>query len=154
MAIFTARSHIVGGQSALARALTEAVKPRMSRAGDAMAKDAKARVVAAAPRGRDSGKRSTPLSSPSSYRTTITPTPTGFVLDFTVRGSGAFMAKFHATNTGSVAHEMRGNARGVTYFEETDTFTRRPFVHPGTSGTRWYDKAIEDVLDRLNSYLI
>jgi hypothetical protein len=154
MATFTARTHVIGGQSAFARALTEAIKPRMTRAGDLMAKDAKARVIAAAPVGKNSGKRSTPLSSPSAYRTTITPTPTGFQLDFTVRGSSAFMAKFHATNTGSAPHEQRGNARGFTRFEETDDVIRRPFVHPGTTGTRWYDNAIEDTLDHLNSYLL
>ena len=154
MAMFTARTHIIGGQSALARALTEAVKPRMTRAGDAMAKDAKERIVAAAPVGANSGKRSTPLSDRSSYRTSITPTPTGFQLDFRVIGSKQFMAKFHATNTGSVWHEMSGNARGFTQFEETGDVVRGRFRHPGTTGTRWYDEAIEDVLDHLNSYLI
>lgn len=154
MAGFTARSHVIGGQSALAQALTNAVKPRMSRAANLMATDAKARITAAAPVGANSGKRSKPLSDGSSYRTTISETPNGFRLDFRVLGSQQFMAKFHATNTGSASHQMRGNARGVTRFEETDEFVRGPFMHPGTTGTRWYDNAIEDVLDHLNAYLL
>lgn len=153
MAGFTARSHFIGGTAALTRALTEAAKPRMARAGNLMATDAKARITAAAPVGANSGKRSKPLSDGSNYRTTITETPNGFRLDFRVLGSQAFMAKFHATNTGSAAHQMRGNERGVTRFEETDEFARGSFIHPGTTGTRWYDNAIEDVLDHLNSYL-
>lgn len=156
MAIFTAKTTFVGGETALAQAFTEAVKPRFASAARQMSEDSKDLITGNAPVGSPSGERSEPLSSRGNYRVTITEVPQGYVIEWTVVGSGALLAKFHAQNTGSRSHPIRTKKKGMPMRDTGDDFAEvfaKAGVHPGTRGTRFYDRAIEQVIARVQQYL-
>lgn len=157
MAIFTAKTTFVGGETALAQAFTEAVKPRFASAARQMSEDSKDLITGNAPVGTPSGARSEPLSGRKHYRVTIDEIPQGYLIQWTVEGSRAFLAKFHAQNTGSRGHRIVRTEKPPMPFPGTgDDFAEEfGYVadHPGTSGTRFYDRAIEQVIARVQQYL-
>jgi hypothetical protein len=155
VAWLTARTTFVGGDTALAQAFMDAVKPRFATAAREMSQDSKDLITDNAPVGNPSGERSEPLSSRDNYVVTITEVPQGFVIEWTVRGSGAFMAKFHAQNTGSSSHVITKAGKPPMPWRDNDGdawgfgFKAN---HPGTTGTHFYDDAIEEVIDRVQQY--
>lgn len=156
MAFFTAATTFVGGETALAQAFIEAVKPRFATAARQMSEDSKDLITAAAPVGSPSGARSDPLSSRANYRVTIVEVADGFDIEWRVVGSGAFMAKFHAQNTGSGGHDIKSSKK-MPFPETGDEFAEffaKSAYHPGTTGTHFYDDAIADVISRIQQYLV
>jgi hypothetical protein len=155
MSIFTAHTTFVGGETALAQAFVEAVKPRFATAAREMSQDSKDLITANAPVGAQSGRRSEPLSSRGNYVVSIAEVPQGYVIEWTVQGSSAFLAKFHAQNSGSRPHAIT-SARKMPFPTSDDAdaeFFGHSAHHPGTRGTHFYDRAIEVVLSRAQQYL-
>lgn len=156
MAFFTATTTFVGGETALAQAFVEAVKPRFSTAARQMSQDSKDLITAAAPVGSPSGKRSEPLGDREHYRVTIVEVPLGYDIQWNVVGSGAFLAKFLAQNFGSGPHDIVSDKK-MPFPETGDEYAEhfgKKARHPGTTGTHFYDRSIEVVVGRIQQYLV
>jgi len=151
---FNARTSIAGGTQRLARAMVEASKPKLIRAAEATGEDSVGRIlgIIGTTYGQRKGKaRSEPLFSYDAYIYKINPSARGVELVFSVKGDDAFMKKFGSLNYGSVAHTI--SPRGGPLANKADTskrpkgfFSKTAVIHPGTAGSGFWERGIEQAL--------
>lgn len=155
---FTARIRF-SNSDGLSRAMLAAARPTFRATAEAAGQQAMANIVAAAPKGSPSGKRSTPLSDGSNYNYGVSTIPRGVKLEiFLVNGDQNWLIKFWATNRG-----RRGRGFLAKTKPEVFVFTGRPGVgrgrgwrgkqftqsvseDGGVAGTGWFDDAVNEAL--------
>jgi hypothetical protein len=152
---FTGRN-TAGSFQRLSAALMKAALPRIERSAEITTQDAQDGILAniAADFGERKGKaRSEPLATRSNYECDWDTRPTGVVMRFSVKGSPGFMAKWGALNFGSGEHQIPRsgmpagrNGRPFIGTVESDMRSSTSVTHPGTTGTRFWNRAIEDAL--------
>lgn len=149
---FTGRN-VAGGFQNLSAALMRAALPRIERAAELTVKDAQDGILdnIKADFGDRQGKaRSEPLATPGNYKGEVDTRPTGVVIRFRVDGSSNWLKKFGALNYGSGEHEIpvgtdkRGRQFGGNV--EAGFRSARGVTHPGTTGTRFWNRAIDEAL--------
>lgn len=158
--MITGTGEVTTSQADLAQQLIEAAKPAVMRRIDEMGRACVQEIASEAgaiyrnARPPQRSRSSPRLSDASAYDYDVLPSPKGGRLEVFVAAGEDFKAKFFSLNNGSAPHTIRArNAKRLGYNRDDPASTDYNFFpkerrHPGTSGSRFYERAIQRALAR------